>query len=522
LAQAHNFAVGVPPIAKPGPLDTCPICAKAKLHKAARSQNDSRRATQCYQGISVDFGFIVQSSSADSSRLKRLRGLHGETCYCLIVDHFSGMLFGQCFTSKAPPIDFLNHWLALHGLPTSTPDCYVRFDLGGELGRCDDIVQLFNHAGYHVEPTAPDSSHQNGPGERPHRTIADGIRTMLAGASLQPKFWPYAFHHFLRLYNVTPHGTRTFSPVELCSGQKPDLSFLRVFGCRVFALPARPRRPTKLLSDARTGIFLGYAKTFKNIMYYDTETETVKTAQHVVFDETMIDHPSPPPNARLLALTSPSDSVPASLTDAISFHDLDIHLSPFYDTVSLVIGIDLTSDSPFGFDFSTCSILHRAFISAVHRSPIQRLSLRVFASRYLGAYIVSLHEHPIFYPRDIDSVLTQLRALAHPRTDVTIVLAPERKSDVTPSAPPPLHLRRVDILHISRLLTSPMTDEERKLPKLTRARLQRLSNWSDWDASFDKQLDEHYRDGALGPPVLIANLVDSNGSRPPLLRFHWT
>jgi hypothetical protein len=35
-------------------------------------------------------------------------------------------------------------------------------------------------------------------------------------------------------------------------------------------------------------------------------------------------------------------------------------------------------------------------------------------------------------------------------------------------------------------------------------------------------LDEHYRDGALGPPVLIANLVDSNGSRPPLLRFHWT
>jgi hypothetical protein len=216
LVQAHQFAIGVPPLPKPGPLDSCPICAKAKLHKASRSQEPSRRATQCYQGISVDFGFIVQNSSADLTRVKRLRGLHGETCYCLIVDHFSGMLFGRCFASKAPPLDFLNTWLALYGLPTSTADCYVRIDLGGELGRCDDVNALFTGAGYHVEPTAPDSSHQNGPGERPHRTIADAIRTMLAGASLPAL------------------------PFELCSGKKPDLRHLRVFGCRVYALPARP------------------------------------------------------------------------------------------------------------------------------------------------------------------------------------------------------------------------------------------------------------------------------------------
>jgi hypothetical protein len=93
------------------------------------------------------------------------------------------------------------------------------------------------NAGYIVEATAPDSSHQNGPGERPHRTIADAIRTMLAGAALPNKFWPYAFHHFLRIYNVTVHGNKQASPFELCSGRKPDLSLLRVFGCRVYALP---------------------------------------------------------------------------------------------------------------------------------------------------------------------------------------------------------------------------------------------------------------------------------------------
>jgi hypothetical protein len=69
--------------------------------------------------------------------------------------------------------------------------------------------------------------------------------------------------------------------------------------------------------------------------------------------------------------------------------------------------------------------------------------------------------------------LHDLRALAHPPLAIMLVLAPERKSDVTPSALPPLHLRRVDLRNISsfcppnfpsivvsRLLTTPMTDEE--------------------------------------------------------------
>ena len=251
----HEHADGVPKVPIATDLDTCPICVHAKLRKAARGKESSRRATQCNQGISIDFGFMVQKSS-DEQRIKRLQGLHGETCYCLITDHHSGRLFGGTFCSKAPPIDFLNRWLALHGLPQDVPNKYVRFDNGGELGKCREVVDLFEKAGYHVEPTAPDSSHQNGPGERPHQTIGDAIRAMLVrGAGLPVKFWPYAFHHYLRLYNVTVHADKTASPFEICSGQKPNLRYLRVFGCRVYALPTRPRRPDKPLSDARVGIF---------------------------------------------------------------------------------------------------------------------------------------------------------------------------------------------------------------------------------------------------------------------------
>jgi hypothetical protein len=40
------------------------------------------------------------------------------------------------------------------------------------------------------------------------------------------------------------------SPYKLCTGRKPNLSMLRVFGCRVYALPARPHRPDMHLYDA--------------------------------------------------------------------------------------------------------------------------------------------------------------------------------------------------------------------------------------------------------------------------------
>lgn len=207
VSKMHRHADGVPPIPIATELDTCPVCAHAKLRKAARSKESSRRATQPKQGLGLDFGFMVQTSK-DGKRMECLKGLNGETCYCLIIDHYSGRLYGECFATKAPPIDFLNQWLLRHGLPKDIPDKYIRMDQGGKLGNCPAVVDLFEMAGYAVKVIAPNSSHQNGPVQCPHQTIADAIRTMLAGANLSPRTWPYSFHHFLDLYNVTPHGDK--------------------------------------------------------------------------------------------------------------------------------------------------------------------------------------------------------------------------------------------------------------------------------------------------------------------------
>ena len=126
-------------------------------------------------------------------------------------------MYGRCFPSKSPPVDYLNEWLAQHGLSNNVKGKYVQFDLGGKLGKSTNIRTLFKKAGYKCKPTAPDLSHQNGPGERPHHTIGDGIRAMLTGTGLPPKFWPYMFIHFLRIYNITLHGENANSPLQICT-----------------------------------------------------------------------------------------------------------------------------------------------------------------------------------------------------------------------------------------------------------------------------------------------------------------
>jgi len=59
----HNYAHGIPAVPLVTALDHCAVCAKAKLHKAAHGHAPSQQATHCFQGLSINFGFMVQQSS---------------------------------------------------------------------------------------------------------------------------------------------------------------------------------------------------------------------------------------------------------------------------------------------------------------------------------------------------------------------------------------------------------------------------------------------------------------------------
>jgi hypothetical protein len=91
-----------------------PSAYKPNYANGARTTDSTRKATKPYQGIAMDYGFIVQKSK-DSSRTARFAGLNGETCYILAVCHFCNELKGAPRVSKTAPT-----WLCHGSVPTFT------------------------------------------------------------------------------------------------------------------------------------------------------------------------------------------------------------------------------------------------------------------------------------------------------------------------------------------------------------------------------------------------------------------
>ena len=536
LSTMHRFVKGMPEFTIPNELEACPVCLAAKLRKQPAGTATTMRSTVCNQGISIDFGFMVQRSK-NSKRQHNLVGINGETCYALITDHYSGRLYGRAFASKAPPVEWLNNWLANNA--PNCPDKYVRMDGGGELGKSRDVHRTFTNFGYTVELTGPDSSHQNGPGERPHQTIGDALRSMLSGANLQASFWPYAFYHYVRLYNFVPHGTRPSSPYEMCGTELPNLSKLRTFGCRVHVRPTTMRYG-KLVPNSRLGIFLGYSRTLKVLYYYDLESSMVKTATHARFDEGMNDLSSEaPPNVQTLRQLNNDRSIDP---DRINLSPLNLSVSddPFdhLDELSPTIACDHTT---LGFEISECHIRKRGYISGIVANT-SASRIKNVRRKYIGAFIVSVNDTPTFTAASAVSALQSVAS--SDEQSFRIVFAPDRYIPISDRRhASPLHLSVDQLRTINQILTVEQppvetcddcmdhvdcpallvrslnttthgTANEQALGSFTRRKLKALPNWKDWQGSEFKQLDSMAKQNMYGKPCL-----------PPkdaiILRQHW-
>ena len=110
-------------------------------------------------------------------------GYGGETCYVLLVDHYTEKLYGTTRISKAPPVAWLRRFL-LQNVPEGDPknDRYIFLDQGGDLHGCVALQDLLKKEFFfELCPTGTQAHHQNGLIEQPIQTIDAAIRCMLWG-----------------------------------------------------------------------------------------------------------------------------------------------------------------------------------------------------------------------------------------------------------------------------------------------------------------------------------------------------
>jgi hypothetical protein len=290
LIQLSKMSKGIPNIRHPQQIEKCSKYLVAKMRKAARGSDPSFVATHLGQALALDVGFMFQRSK-DDARAEILTGLNGGNAYCIVYDFKTEVLFGITSQGKRISLPWLHLLLTRIAPPDSVSRHIIRMDLGGETGLNPDVQELLDRHGYITQPTGAGSSSQNGMAEHPHQTIANAIRAMLISAHIPPRYWEYAFYFFLRIHTVLPHGTNTESPYFKITSKQPDLSRLRIFGCRIYALSTK-RRFGKLTTDIiARGRFLGYGGSMKKIIYENLDTMRICRATHATFDEAELNSP---------------------------------------------------------------------------------------------------------------------------------------------------------------------------------------------------------------------------------------
>ena len=160
----------------------------------------------------------------------------------------------------------------------------VRSDNAGDF-LSDDFREYLRREGIIHELTVPYAHQQNGKAERYIRTLEDGAITLMADANVPLSFWGDAVLTKQYLMNLTPTSTlpENMTPSEAFTGNKPDLSHLRVWGCRCFV-----QIPCELRSKGRVhsyeAIFVGYEPGVKGYRIRDKHGK-YHVSRDIIFDE---------------------------------------------------------------------------------------------------------------------------------------------------------------------------------------------------------------------------------------------
>jgi transposase InsO family protein len=148
------------------------------------------------------------------------------------------------------------------------------------------VEEYLEEEGIKHEFSAPYTPQQNGVVERKNMTLIDMARTML-GEYKTPKRFSLedvntTCHAINRLYL---HRLLKKTSYELLSGNKPNVSYFRVFGSKCYILVKKGRH-SKFAPKTVKGFLLGYDSNTKAYRVFNKSSGLVEVSSDVIFDET--------------------------------------------------------------------------------------------------------------------------------------------------------------------------------------------------------------------------------------------
>jgi hypothetical protein len=148
------------------------------------------------------------------------------------------------------------------------------------------VEDYLDHEDIKHEFLAPYTPQQNRVAERKNMTLIKSIRTMLDEYKTSDRFWAEAIntacHAINRLYL---HQFLKKTPYEILTGNKPNVSYFRVFGSKCYTLLKRSKS-SKFAPKVYEGFMLGYDSNSHAYCVFNKDSGCVETTCDMVFDET--------------------------------------------------------------------------------------------------------------------------------------------------------------------------------------------------------------------------------------------
>ena len=159
----------------------------------------------------------------------------------------------------------------------------VRTDNGKEYIN-DYLGSYFKSKGIQPQTTVPYTPQQNGKAERLNMTLLDKVRAMLADSGLPQELWGEAVITANYLRNRSPVTGKDKTPWELFTGNQPDVSNLKIFGCKAYVHVPKEKR-SKLDFKSEAGIMVGYGSPSTKGYRIFMPDGGIVVSRDVIFDE---------------------------------------------------------------------------------------------------------------------------------------------------------------------------------------------------------------------------------------------
>lgn len=215
-----------------------------------------------------------------------VKSIGGARYMTTFLDDYSGLSAVAFTSTKDEVADKVRDVLQALEVRTGQRTKGVRTDRGSEYLNAK-LGAHFRIKGIEHQPSVAYTPEQNGAAERLNRTLLEKVRAMLQDSGLPQSLWAEAMATANFVRNISPISGATQTPYELFYGERPDASYLRVFGSTAYVHVPKQKR-NKLDPVSRKGVFVGYQNGLYRVLF----GSKVEICSEVIFDEKSLMHSS--------------------------------------------------------------------------------------------------------------------------------------------------------------------------------------------------------------------------------------